>query len=102
MTLMSKLAALALSAAAMLNVHATPVVVNAQSAAHYRQAAATSTIATMSAPAQARTVASSASRAPAPSPVPEPIHYKLMLLGLGLVLLFGRRGAGRQKPWTKN
>lgn len=95
MTLMSKLAALALSAAAMLDVHATPVVVNAQSAAQYRQAATTSTI---SAPAQTRAMA----RAPAPSSVPEPIHYKLMLLGLGLVLLFGRRGASRQKPWTKN
>ena len=80
MASMSKVAALVLGAAAIFNVHATPVVVNAQGQAIARPAA----------------------RIPAPSPIPEPTHYKLMLLGLAIVLLFGRRSAGRHKPWRKN
>jgi hypothetical protein len=52
--------------------------------------------------AQGQAIARPAARIPAPSPIPEPTHYKLMLLGLAIVLLFGRRGAGRHKPWRKN
>ena len=96
MALMSKVAVLVLSGAAMLNIHATPVAVSAQVAVQYQQAAS------MPAPAAGRTIARPAARTTAPVPVPEPIHYKLMLLGLAMLLLFGRRGAGRHKPWTKN
>ncbi|MES2346565.1 MAG: PEP-CTERM sorting domain-containing protein [Pseudomonadota bacterium] len=36
-----------------------------------------------------------------PVPVPEPAHYKLILLGIAILLLFARRDAPRDEPWTK-
>jgi hypothetical protein len=36
-----------------------------------------------------------------PAPVPEPAYYKLMLLGIAILLLFARRDARRDEPWTK-
>jgi hypothetical protein len=99
MALMSKLAALALCAAAMLNVHASPAVITAvahvQASSPYQQAAV------RPAPTQGQAMSRPAANAPAPSPVPEPIHYKLMLLGLAMLLALGRRGATPSKPWTK-
>jgi hypothetical protein len=95
----SKLAALALGAAA-LNVHASPTVATAvvttQAASQYQQAAV------RPASLHVRTAnARPAGTTSAPSPVPEPIHYKLMLLGLAALLLLGRRGGPPSKPWTK-
>jgi hypothetical protein len=87
MALMSKLAALLLSAAAMINLPAYAA----------QQAAPTAV------PAQAAQAATRAPATPpkaAPSPVPEPVDYKLVLLGLAVLLLIGRPDTDRQKPWS--
>ena len=33
--------------------------------------------------------------------VPEPVNYKLILLGIVVLLLFARKGGKREQPWTK-
>ncbi|MYM90941.1 hypothetical protein GTP91_27670 [Rugamonas sp. FT82W] len=86
MRLMSKIAALVLSASA-LNIQAyaaepAPVAVHATSA---------SGIAKPARPA---------AKKPDMVSVPEPVNYKLILLGIGVLLLFARRSRKREQPWT--
>ena len=72
MTLIRKMAALALSAATLLTL-----------------------------PADAGEASLQAKTLPAaPSPTPQPAPLQLMLIGLGLVVLAGRRKAVRSEPWT--
>lgn len=88
MRLMSKIAALLLSASAVsVQVYAADA---APAAAH-----AASTVQTV------KPAAGKANMVPVPVPVPEPVNYKLILLGIGVLLLFARTGKKREQPWTK-
>ena len=105
MALISKMAVLVLSAAAVWNVQASAVVemktpAPAQTAVQYQQLR--DRTAAMSSPSAAAPAASAPAVAVKASPVPEPGHYTLLLVGLALLLLFGRRNANRVKPWRKN
>ena len=91
MRLMSTMAALVLSAAA-LNVPAYAAV----TAAVTTPAAVQATSAAKAAGPNA-----AAGKAQQPVSVPEPVHYKLILLGIAVLLLFARRGKVREQPFTK-
>lgn len=82
--LMSKAAALVLSASAVIGqayaAETAPVAAHAASAVQAVK------------PAAGKTTMVS---------VPEPVNYKLILIGIGVLLLFARKGGRREQPWTK-
>ena len=111
MTLMSKSAALLLCAASIFTVEAKPIEVETQEMTQAESTVSINRPADATAPelAQAAQVGDRGGVKPLhpavakvePAPVPEPAHYKLMLLGIAILLLFARRDAPREEPWTK-
>lgn len=84
MRLMSKIAALLLSASALsVQVYAAET---APAAAQ---------------PTSAARTAKPAAGKPNMVSVPEPVSYKLTLLGIVVLLLFARTNKKREQPWTK-
>ena len=103
MTLMSKLAALLLCATTFA-VGAQPIEVETPEPVPAEMTAGPADATSPDPQAGDRNVAKPQNPAAAkmqPAPVPEPAHYKLMLLGIAVLLLFARRGAPRDEPWTK-